>query len=103
MKQSQRTGPARTGAEQKVRPGGAVVRSPESIRRGAHPKPVLQAESETAKPGLKGDADGDLQQDTPGRAKSASSRQQTVPNQKTQSGSEDLDGDAAEGERGERH
>ena len=103
MKQSQRSGTAQADAKKKVRPGGAVVRSPESIRRDPDQEPGLQAQPETRKSGLKGDVRGALQQDTPGRAKSASSRQQTVPNQKTQTGSEELDGDGAEGERSEKH
>jgi hypothetical protein len=38
-----------------------------------------------------GDAGDGAHQDTPGRAKSASSRQQTQPDQSLQSGSEELD------------
>lgn len=46
--------------------------------------------------GLESDSGSEGQhQDTPGRAKSASSRQQTQPDQETQSGSEELDRDSA--------
>jgi hypothetical protein len=44
------------------------------------------------RPGLQGDAGPDkLKQDTPGRPKSASSRQQTQPRQTVQSGSDEDD------------
>lgn len=47
---------------------------------------------ESQKPGLKGDQKQQYHQDAPGRAKTASSRQQTQHDQKTQTGSQKLDG-----------
>ncbi len=47
---------------------------------------------DTRRPGLKGDGKHHYQQDAPGRAKTASSRQQMHPDQKTQTGSKELDG-----------
>jgi hypothetical protein len=47
-------------------------------------------------PGLESDkSPDDLKQDTPGRPKSASSRQQTQPRQTLQSGNEETDTDPA--------
>jgi hypothetical protein len=48
----------------------------------------------TERSGLEGDPDpGDLKQDTPGRPKSASSRQQTQPQQKVLTGNDEQDDD----------
>ncbi len=48
-------------------------------------------EPEETASGLKGDEVKRQQPDTPGRPKTASSRQQTQPGQTTQTGSEELD------------
>lgn len=66
-------------------------------RRRSHHKRLAPASSASAAEGLRPDAinqgnpNGAYEQDTPGRPKSASSRQQTRPDQSIQSGSAELD------------
>ena len=98
MKQSQSTGTKESGPEQKNHPGGTPVRSPDSTLKDHNLVPVVQKPTSGAEPGLKPDDSGAPQQDTPGKAKSASSRQQTVAGQVTLTGSEELDRESAEGD-----
>jgi hypothetical protein len=63
-------------------------------KRQMHRKPPGKDAPASGHSGLEGDDSADdLQQDTPGRPKSASSRQQTQPRQKGQTGNDEQDGD----------
>ena len=78
-----------------------MARSKYSRRRSHHKRLVLATGASAAEglqpdqpPGKSFDGEG-YEQDTPGRPKSASSRQQTQPGQAIQSGSAELDGKSA--------
>lgn len=55
------------------------------------PASSVDGAAEDQKSGLQGDQDHSYWQDTPGRPKTASSRQQTQPDQAIQTGAESLD------------
>ena len=70
-------------------------------RRRSHHKRLAPPSSASAAEGLKpdgvkpGPVNGAYEQDTPGRPKTASSRQQTRPGQSSQTGSAELDANSA--------
>jgi hypothetical protein len=83
--------------EEQGRPDGRQEDHWAEAERRLSSEPEVIAANLSPTDGLSGgkSADGQAAQDTPGRPKAASSRQQTQPGQSTQTGSADLDAKGA--------
>lgn len=90
--------------EREGRPAGRhLAHWAKAERLVGEPGSGLDGAAEDGESGLQGDQDRSYWQDTPGRAKTASSRQQTQPDQALQTGAESLDsGKPAASPRGNR-